>query len=64
VKKKVLVITQAFGDRQVGDTITDAAEIKALMEDRPSFVVVREQTDEEVEADKRAGADTDDKPKK
>lgn len=63
MKKKVLVITQAFGDRQVGETITDPAEIKALTEERPSFVVLREQTDEEVKDEKRT-ADAGETPKK
>jgi len=52
--KKVLVVTQAFGDYAVGAVITDPAEIKDLKADRPSYVVLRDQTPEEAEAERLA----------
>jgi hypothetical protein len=34
-----LVVTQPFADRRVGDSITDADQIDAVLETHPSYVV-------------------------
>lgn len=40
-KSYVLVVTQPFGDRAIGDEITDPGEIDTVLEDSPGAVVRR-----------------------
>lgn len=44
----VLVVTQPFGDRAIGDEITDADEIVAALESNPGSVVRRASNPDQV----------------